>query len=200
MRRSRIRWATLAIALAVTAVLAAPVFADSGHGRPGCTTQLDELGFGSRDGFDHVHATNPDVFGSLAELEGYLGVCRTNDATVVEAFSASARAVLVRGVVRVQLRALAQQWKDPDGAGPLPTTWVTVASSASVNTGVNRTLTVTTPAVNEVGSVPAMEHTWSRAVIRALVRYSNGSLRFTVTPTYAIWTGDGPVAPATPPS
>jgi hypothetical protein len=171
--------------------------ADSNHGSPDCSslTLVNEPAFGSRDGFDHQHATNAAVPSSLAELEGYLNVCRTNDATIVEAVSASARAVRVSGVVRVQLRAQLLQWVDGPDAGDAPDQWALQQQSVSVNTGLNRTLTVTTPYLDEIDSTPLFQHTWTRASVRALVRYSNGQLIFHQFYTYPIWTGDGPVTP-----
>jgi hypothetical protein len=203
LSKLRVRWAAVALAalvLTLSGVLVAS--ADTNHGRPSCEGQLNELGFGSRDGWDHTHLANTAVFGSLAELEGYLNVCRTNDSVVVEAVSGSARGVRVSGVVRLQLRAILQRFHaaDPDGAGPLVAGWNSVATSASVNTGVNRTLTVTTPTLNDVGSTPAHDHGWHRVQARALQRYSNGQLIFTAHNTYAVWLGDGPVSPAVPPA
>jgi hypothetical protein len=186
---------TVTALVAMTLALAVVARADTNHGRPACTAPpMDETSHGSRDGFDHFHAGNPAVFGSLAELEGYLNVCRTNDNPVVEGASASARAVRVSGVTRVQLRAQLQQWRDTDPAtAGFQGGWVTVASSDSVNTGVNRTLTVTTPfhTVNQPTS--PLTQGWTRTNVRALLRYSGGSLVFEQHPTYPIWVDDGPV-------
>jgi hypothetical protein len=190
--------AIVAVLSAVAATFTIVAKADTNHGRPGCTGQVDEAAFGSRDGFDHWHLSNPDVNNSLQELEAYINVCRTNDATVVEAASGSARAIRVAGVTRVQLRAQLQRYWDPPGAPGLG--WHTVVQSDSVNTGDNRTLTVTTPTVDEIGSIPAHGHFWHRSVARSLTRYSNGSLVFTAQPSYAVWLGDGPVSPVVPPA
>jgi hypothetical protein len=192
---------TRAIAVTLTAALLAVGLvtmanADSGHGRPSCTAPpMDETSHGSRDGFDHTHVSNPAVFASLAELEGFINACRTNDNPIIEGASASARAVRVSGVNRVQLRALLQQYvadADPVTAGAQPG-WVTRSASESVNTGDNRTLTVTTPFHTVNQATTPLTQGWTRAVIRALVRYSNGQLVFYVVPTYPIWVDDGPV-------
>ena len=172
--------------------------ADSNHGRPACAGLVDETAYGSRDGFDHWHLTRPAVTNSLQELEAYINTCRTNDATIVEAASGSARAVRVDGVTRVQLRAQLQRFYDPAGSDPLG--WYTVAQSASINTGDNRTLTVTTPTLDEISSVPAHDHRWHRTVARSLTRYADGSLVFVAEASYPIWLGDGPVNPAAPPA
>jgi hypothetical protein len=181
---------------AMTLTLAVVAQADTNHGRPACTAPpMDETAHGSRDGFDHTHVSNPAVFASLAELEGYLNVCRTNDNPVIEGASASARVIRVSGVNRIQLRALLQQHvadADPVTAGPQPG-WVTRSASDSVNTGDNRTLTVTTPFHTVNQATTPLSQGWTRAVIRALVRYSNGQLVFYVVPTYPIWVDDGPV-------
>lgn len=170
------------VAVALGGLIATQAFADDQHGRPTCTAPpMDELSFGSRDGFDHHHAINADIPGSLAELEGFLNVCRTNDSTVIEGASGSARVVRVSGVVRVGLRAQLQQWNG--------TSWVIKGDSLTTNTGVNRTLTVTTP----FHVAPTLTPGWTRVNIRALIRSSDGSLNFYVRTTPPVWVDDGPV-------
>jgi hypothetical protein len=193
LRRKFLAVAALAAMLLTGSLMIAR--ADTEHGAPDCSQPfvVDEPSFGSRDGFDHFHVSNPAVFASLAELEGFLNVCRTNDATIAEAVSASARVVRVSGVVRVQLRAQLQRHFDPEG--PQPESWYTLSESPPINTGDNRTLTVITDTLDEVDSDPPHEHDWYRVNIRALVRYSNGSLVFYIRSTYPVWLGDGPVTP-----
>jgi hypothetical protein len=192
----RILLATIAAgALVLAGIVGAG--ADSNHGRPACTAPpMDETSHGSRDGFDHVHASNPAVFGSLAELEGYLNVCRTNDNPIIEGASASARTIRVSGVTRVQLRAQLQQFVADTSPDPgLQPGWVTRAQSDSINTGVNRTLTVTTPFLTVNQATNPLSQGWTRVNVRALIRYANGSLVFSQHPTYPIWVDDGPVTP-----
>jgi hypothetical protein len=191
--RRRIVLATTA-ALVVVLALLIPALADSGHGRPSCTGQLDELGFGSRDGFDHRHVqdTNNGVANSLYELEGYLSVCRTNDSTVVEAAAANARTVKVTAVRRVAIRARLQRWNG--------SAFVTLTDSGAGNTGdTARTLTVTSPTVNEVGSTPTFTPGWYRVFVTAAGRYTSGIVVPSHLFTYAVWLGDGPTSPASPP-
>lgn len=194
------------VALALPAGMAQ---ADDGHSRPAvCSVdagQVDEAGFGSRDGFDHFHVTNPAVFASLADLEGFLNNCHTNlnvQATgTAKNVSASARAIRISGVNRVQLRARLRRWAadaDPVTVGDQPG-WVVLVSSPSVNTGDNRTLLVTTPLLTETSS-PAFVEGWYDVNVRAQVRYSNRSIPFYQFYTYAVWLGDGPAVPATPPA
>jgi hypothetical protein len=193
----RKRKLTLAAIVAVLAIgaLVVPALADGGHGRPSCAGQLDEAGFGSRDGFDHFHVQDPAsaVPNSLVELEGFINVCRTNDAVIVEAASASSRTIKSTGTRRVLLRSRLQRWNG--------TSFVTVATSPAVNSGdAARTLVVTTPTLNEVGSSPAFAHGWHRVLVTALVRYTSDELIFYSRTTYSVWLGDGPVSPATPPT
>jgi hypothetical protein len=181
---------------AMTLTLAVVAQADTNHGRPVCTAPpMDETSHGSRDGFDDFHVSHPSFVGSLADLEGYLNVCRTNDNPVVEGASASAEVFRGRGVVRVQLRAQLQQWRDTDPAPGFQGGWVTVDQSDSLNTGVNLTMAVTTPfhTVNQPTS--PLTQGWTRTVVRALVRYGSntGPLVFYVRTTYPIWVDDGPV-------
>lgn len=193
MSRRKLILAALAAVLALATVVV-PALADAGHGRPSCAGLLDEAGFGSRDGFDHRHVQDAGsgVAGSLYELEGVLNVCRTNDAVVVEAVSASARTIRSTGVVRVALRARLQRWNG--------TSWVTLADSGPANTGTARTLLVTSPNLNEVGSSPAFDPGWHRVLVTSAARYSSGVLIPASLPTYSVWLGDGPVTPAVPPS
>jgi hypothetical protein len=194
--------AALVAALALGA-LVLPALADGGHGRPDCAGQLDEAGFGTRDGWDHAHVQDPSsgVPNSLAEVEGYLSACRTNDAVIAEAVAGNARVIRSTGVLRVLLRARLQRFyaTDPDGGGPLVAGWNTRALGPAVNTETARTLTVTTPFLNEVASVPSFEHGWHRVLTTAQVRYTNGQLRAYSIATYAVWLGDGPTSPAAPP-
>jgi hypothetical protein len=185
----KIRWALIAAIAALA--LTIPALADTNHGRPTCTAPpMDEVSFGSRDGFDHIHAIDATVPGALVELEGYLNVCRTNDSTVIEGASGSARAVLVAKVKRVGLRVLLQQHvPDADPAPGAQPGWVTRGDSLTSNTGVNRTLTVTTP----FHTAPTLTQGWTRVVIRALVRSSDDGLNFYVHNTYPVWVDDGPV-------
>jgi hypothetical protein len=156
---------------------------------PGTACPVDEGAFPSSDGFDFFHVSNSNVLHSLADLEGYLDVCRTNDAVVAEAAKGNARAIRIDGVNRIQLRAQLQRFYDP--LGPDPLDWYTVEQSASVNTGDNRTLEVTTPR----SAIPDTSPSWFRVNVRALVRYSNSSLVFYERQTYPVWLGDGPVSP-----
>jgi hypothetical protein len=195
--RKKLLGTVVVLALAMLGV-AGSAFADTNHGRPAVCSQaagqIDEAGFGTRDGFDHFHVTNAAVFASLADLEGFLNTCRTIDANVAENVSASARAIRVSGVNRVQLRAQLNRFE------PITAGWELVSSSDSVNTGDNRTLTVTTPLSTEATAAPAtFRPGWYYVNIRALVRYANSSLVFYQRQTYPVWLGDGPAFPATPP-
>ena len=193
MRRRRALLASAAALAVVLALIIVPALADTGHGRPACTGQLDELGFGSRDGFDHKHIMqDPDsgVAHSLYELEGYLNVCRTNDSVVVEAVSAAARTIRSTGTVRVAIRARLQRWNG--------SRFVIVADSGAGNTLTARTLTVTSPTLNEVGSSPAFTPGWYRVLVTSVGRYSSGVLLPASLTTYAVWLGDGPVTPLPP--
>jgi hypothetical protein len=178
--------------IAMSMVLVALVAQPAAAGPPGgvCAAPVDELGFASRDGFDFFHVSNPTPANSLADLEGYLNTCHTNDSLAVEAVSGSARALRVSGVVRIQLRAQLQK-RNASGV------FVTQTQSASVNTGVNRTLEVTTGRLTETGSAPVFTPGWFRVNVRALVRYgsSTGPLVFYERQTYPVWLGDGPVSP-----
>jgi hypothetical protein len=190
--RHRKRIAAVAGTLVVLTALATLAFSPFAKANPpGTACPVDEVAFPSSDGFDFFHVSNPGVLHSLADLEGYLDVCRTNDAVVAEAVRGNARAIRIDGVNRVQLRAQLQRFYDPDGVGPDPAGWFTVAQSASVNTGDNRTLEVTTPR----STLPDTTPSWFRVNVRALVRYSNSSLVFYERQTYPVWLGDGPVSP-----
>jgi hypothetical protein len=189
--RRKIFGVAAAAALALTALVAGSALADHApvndavaHAETrACADQpADDAGYGARDGWDHWHLSNPAVVHSLAEAEGYLNVCHTFDSLAVERVGASARAVRVSGVNRVQLRAQLQKFVG--GA------WVTINSSLSVNTGDNRTLTVSTPISNSPDTVPG----WFRSNVRYLYRSSNGQLTFVQRQTYPTWLGDGPVA------
>lgn len=189
MRRRAVLASAAALAV-VLALIIVPALADTGHGRPACTGQLDELGFGSRDGFDHKHIMqDPDsgVAHSLYELEGYLNVCRTNDSVVVEAVSAAARTIRSTGTVRVAIRARLQRWNG--------SRFVIVADSGVGNTLTARTLTVTSPTLNEVGSSPAFTPGWYQVLVTSVGRYSSGVLLPASLTTYPVWLGDGPVTP-----
>jgi hypothetical protein len=211
MPKSKLALAAVVAALLVAAVVV-PALADSQHGRPAvCSVdggQVNEAGFGSRDGFDHFHHFGTQA-GSLTELEGWQNLCRTNDNPIAENASGSARAVRVDLAVRVLLRAVLQRWvldTDPATAGN-QSAWVAVVASAAVNTGSvgnPRTLVVTTPLITEAGvGDPALDlfvPGWYRTEVRAQVRHSNGTLSAAVQRTYGNWLGDGPVTPATPPA
>jgi hypothetical protein len=183
-------------ALAVVVALVVPALADGGHLRPSCAGQLDEAGFGSRDGWDHEHvqdAPGSGVSNSLYELEGFFNVCRTNDSVVAESASAGARAVKVTGVTRIALRVRLQRWNG--------TAFVTLADSGVANTGnTARTLLITTASLNEVGSSPAFTPGWYRAAVSSGARYSSGVFVPGAFTTYSVWLGDGPVSPASPPN
>jgi hypothetical protein len=186
-KRAVILAATLAAAV-LTLGLVTIAQADSQHGRPTCTAPpMDEVSHGSRDGYDDFHVSHPSFNGSLADLEGYLNACRTNDNPVVEGAAAVAEVFRGSNVVRVQLRAQLQQFRG--GA------WVTVDSSSSVNTGVNRTLAVVTPFHTVNQATNPLTQGWTRTNVRALVRYGSntGPLVFYQRQTYPIWVDDGPV-------
>ena len=192
------RRALLASAAALAVVLAlviVPVLADTGHSRPSCTGQLDEIGFGSRDAYDHKHIMQDDagsgVAHSLYELEGWLDVCRSSDAGVAEAVSASARTVRSTGTLRVAIRARLQFWTG--------TRFTIVADSGVGNTETARTLTVTSPTLNEVGSSPAFTPGWYRVLVTSVGRYTSGVLLPASLTVYTVWLGDGPANPPTPP-
>lgn len=183
--------AIAALALTLSGFVVAS--ADSNHGRPSCTAPpMDEVSHGSRDGYDDFHVSHPGIVGSLADLEGYLNVCRTNDNPVIEGASASAEVFRGPSVVRVQLRVQMRQWRDTDPAPGFQGGWVVTAQSDSLNTGVNRTMAVTTSFHTVAGS---LTQGWTQVNIRALVRYgsSTGPLVFYERQTYPIWVDDGPV-------
>lgn len=195
MRRRALLASAAALAV-VLALIIVPALADSGHGRPSCTGQLDEVGFGSRDGFDHKHIMQDDagsgVAHSLYELEGYLSVCRTSDTGVAEAVAANARAVKVTGTARIAIRARLQRWTG--------TRFTIVADSGAANTGdTARTVTVTSPTLNEVGSSPAFSPGWYQVLVTSAARYTSGVLLPASLTTYSVWLGDGPASPSSPP-
>ena len=187
--RNRHRVIAAGAILAVLAAVAVSFAVQAKADPPGTACPVDESAFPSSDGFDFFHVTNSSVLHSLADLEGYLDTCRTNDAVVAEAVRGNARAIRIDGVNRIQLRAQLQRFYDPTGPDPLD--WYTVEQSASVNTGDNRTLEVTTPR----SALPDTAPSWFRVNVRALVRYSNNSLVFYERQTYPVWLGDGPVSP-----
>jgi hypothetical protein len=176
----------LAIA-AMTLGLGLVAHADTEHGRPAACTAADEASHGSRDGFDHRHHTNPAVANSLADSEGFINVCRTNDALVVEHAQGGASVERMSGVNRAQLHPQLQHWNG--------TAWVLAADGPSVNTGNNRTLSVVTTEVDTSGVTTGG---WYRTNVRVLLRYSNYSLQFSQWQTYAIWAGDGPATTPIP--
>ena len=193
MRRRTLLASAAALAVAL-ALIIVPALADTGHSRPSCTGQLDEVGFGSRDAYDHKHIMqDPDsgVAHSLYELEGWLNVCRSSDAGVAESVSASARTVRSTGTHRVAIRARVQFWTG--------TRFTIVADSGVGNTETARTLTVTSPALNEVGSSPAFTPGWYRVLVTSVGRYTSGVLLPASLTVYTVWLGDGPAVPPTPP-
>lgn len=192
----RLLIATAVTALVIPAGLAfadhAPVNDTVAHAETrACAPPTAEAGYGARDGWDHWHLSNPAVLHSLAEAEGYLNVCHNLDDNSVEFVGASARAVRVSGVNRVQLRAQLQKFVV---TGTIEA-WVTVNSSDSVNTGNNRTLTVSTP----IHDASTSDAAWYRVNVRYLYRSSNGALTFVQRKTYPEWLGASAV-PGSPPA
>jgi hypothetical protein len=161
--------------IAMSMVLVALVAQPAAAGPPaGCAAGERS----SRDGLDRFFLSRSAVFGSLLVLEGYQNVCR--DGALINSESGSAFANRTSGVVRVQLRAQLQRLNtatDPDS-------WVTIASSSSVNTGVNRTLEVTTPRIPN--PTTAFVDGNYRVNVRALVRWSDNALTFHERQTYSI--------------
>jgi hypothetical protein len=193
MRRRALLASAAALAV-VLALIIVPALADTGHSRPSCTGQLNEVGFGSRDAYDHKHIMqDPDsgVAHSLYELEGWLNVCRTSDTGVAESVSASARTVRSTGTLRVAIRARVQRWTG--------SRFTIVADSGAANTFTARTLTVTSPTLNEVGSSPAFTPGWYRVLVTSVARYTSGVLLPASLTVYTVWLGDGPAVPPTPP-
>ena len=181
------RTITVLAVAAMTLGLAVIAQADTEHGRPAACTAADEASHGSRDGFDHRHHTNPAVANSLADSEGWLNVCRADDALVIEHVSGVGRDIRISGVNRGQIHPQVQHWNG--------TAWVVVADGPSVNTGDNRTIAVTT---TEVATDGLTTGGWYRLNVRVLHRYADHSLQFSVWQTYAIWAGDGPATTPIP--
>src|SRR4029453_15290362 len=102
------------------------------------------------------------------------------------------RTVRSTGTVRVAVRARLQRWNG--------SAFVILADSGAGNTGVARTLTVTSPTLNEVGSSPAFTPGWYRVLVTSVGRYTSGLLLPASLTVCTVWPGDGRANPPPPPA